>query len=242
MPRFPFVFVVICATSLVGGEPSTEKQKQDQGFASPREVWDAARYAEHEGRWRDTFRCLTPANQLDAIFGVMVLEAMCPPSSNTVKIEAILRRFGLDDPPAKLAQMRATMKAKGAEMSDTDQYLYMLGLIAEVKDKETLFDEMMSQVYRDEESRKGKSNKSPIPVSELTSLKISGDRARGEYMRKLDESEKMFTRLGVRRTEVQEKLDFRKIGSRWLIDVTVESPEEKKSLEKIEEMLNGEKK
>jgi hypothetical protein len=204
------MFRSICVTaalvgaSVIGGEPSTVKAKQDRGFASPREAWDAYRHARHEGRWRDAFRCLTPQRKVEEIEWCLLYADF--PVGKMAKVQAIMRRFALDI--RQIQRELVDMQAMGA--TDGERIKYADGLVSQVKDKETLYDELMKEVC------KGLPTPPVVALGELKSLEITGDRARGEYIERLDDSE-VFIVSGVRQTEVRTSEGFRKIGGGWFL-------------------------
>ena len=198
--------VALGAISAMAGEPCDEKQSP--AFASPQEVWNAYRYARHERRWTDAFRCVTPEAQQRSI-GSIVFAAVylqkTPAKGTAAKLKTILANYGLD---------LEEMEAKAEDSSNLD---YLERLIRSVKDKERLFQEAMTVLHRAKRRPKDKDEKPVIALGELKSIQVAGDRARGKCMKRLDDRE-TFDVGGVRQTQIEVEVEFRKIGGRWFVD------------------------
>lgn len=205
MYRSRWLSLVLGAVSLMASESFMEKQ--GTSFASPQEVWDAYRFAQNAGRWRELFRCVTPQAQQRFIQGIVFATAhleRTPERDKATKLRAVLKDNGLD------------VEEIETVAGDSRNADYVNKLIARLKDRERLFDEAMIVMDDTGISSKGEGKDRGITLGELKSVEITGDRARGKCMKRLDDRES-FDIGGVRQPEVELEIEFQRISGRWFV-------------------------
>lgn len=202
--------LLICgSTILIGGEPATKEKRP--GFDSPEEAWEAYRHAHHEGRWRDAFRCLTSEHQEKWVGQIVFVAAYLQDTEEKCaarKLEEILKNHGLD-----LKHIETdTSRVSHGKVDD-----YVKDLNRRMQDVEGLYDEAMTVLSGVMPQPTAKDGKRMIALGALTKIEALGDRARGKYMKQLDDRT-VFEADGVRKTELEMTVAFRKRDGRWFVD------------------------
>ena len=198
---------VFCLILLVAITPSVADEPQSagpSGSASPEEVWDAYRFAMHDGRWREAYRCLAPNCQESCVTGVIFAATYLDDSDTkgtAKKLKIILINHGLD---MDSLCAKASTDPSAAE-----------GVISHVKDKEGLFCDANSVLRPLAPNPKDADGKPVVEFGKLTSVQVTGDKAEGKYMRQLDDKKETFIRDGVRQSQVEQEATFRKVDGRW---------------------------
>lgn len=184
-------------------DPSAEKEPA--GFTSPHEAWDAYRRARHEGRWRDAYRCLTPESQSHFVPVIVHMGAYLEGTDDkdtARKLSAILKRHGLD--VGRIYEETKTLPR--------DEYVEELNRRA--RDREGLFQEAMTLMGAVIPQPKGRDESPVVAYGPATNVEILGNEATGRFMKKLDD--RTVSEVGgVRQTEVEVEVRFRKIRGRW---------------------------
>jgi hypothetical protein len=188
---------------VIAGEPSADRTLA--GFASPHEAWDAYRHARHDGRWRYAYQCLTPESQ-DRFVEVIVHMGACLEGTDDKdtarKLKTILKSHALD-----VDRIYEETKALPQEE-------YVKELNRRVEDREGLFHEAMTLMARVIPQPKGNDGTPVIACGAVTDVEISGDKATGRFIRKLDDRA-VSEADGARQTERRDQVRFRKINGRW---------------------------
>jgi len=196
--------------SLTAGESSSEKKTL--GFASPEEAWEAYRLAQHEGRWKKAFQCLTPGAQERVVMRFVYTAAYLgrtQEKATAKKLKTILKNHGLD-----LQQIEAEAEK---HVSKDEAARYAKELNRRVKDREQLFQEAMTLLDPVVPHPKDKDGKRMIAWGKLTKIEMDGDRATGECIKKLDDRT-VFEVGGVRQTEMTQDVKLHRINGRWFVD------------------------
>lgn len=207
MSRAIWLCVALSGVAAMGDEQSADKKGSK--FASPQAVWDAYRHAYHEKRWKEVFRCATPQAQErfvgDIIFNAAML-ARTPARNTAAELKVILKNYGLE-----LEQIEAMAE------SNPDAKHVIDGLIRSVVEKEKLYDDAMSVLNRESQGgEKSKVKDRATLLGQLENVKITGDKAQGQYTRRLNDGD-IFVISGVRQTEEELTVQFRRIGGRWYV-------------------------
>ncbi len=202
--------VSLCSIFLLAAETSCVKN--EGGYSTPNEVWDAYRQAMHKGRWKDAFRHLTPRSQEYCVQGFVFIAAYVrggPDKDSAAKLKAILGKHGLDLDQIEPEAEKVTSKAEVAAYVDQ--------LNQRVKDKEQLFHDVMSVLEPKLPWPRDKRGKRVIIWGKLTAVTVVGDTAIGKCMEKLDQND-VFEIGGVRQTEREAEIAFRKLNGRWFVE------------------------
>jgi hypothetical protein len=199
-------FSTQAVTFLVAGTPSMagEPQKQkSSGYSSPEEAWDAFRFAHHNGRWREAYRSLTADYQERYTQGLLFTIAYLQGTTaegTAKKLKAILRNHGLT-----LEELEGR----------TDDLAAGLAVYSRLKDKEGLYCEAMNALGP-LIPRPTKGGKPVVELGRLTKIKVTGDKAEGQFLRQLGDQSGFF-KGSVRQTELEDVGGFRRINGRWFV-------------------------
>ena len=199
------VFFLMTIADVLGGGADERAKKVEPGYRTPYEAWEAYRYARHEGRWRDAFKCLSPESQERFLAVIVMTYGYISAGSDLATAEVLrvtLSKHGLDG---------STVEAAIKQPSSVDQ---IKELKRHVNDQEGLFHDTMMVLSRSIPKRIGTDGKRLIEYGPLTRLSIEGDKGSGEFVKVLDEKT-VSEGGGVRDAERKVSVEFRKIGSRW---------------------------
>lgn len=208
MLRTLCVLLVGVTTSLSAGE--AQRVEKPLGFATPEEAWEAYRHADHEARWRDAFRCMTPEGQDDSLVELLVLAqafAIADKGGTGSKLKDIFRSNALNI---------ETIRAESQKMLRKEALQYFKRLVSGVKDKETLYDEATRVVDPLAEHPKDKNGNRLLALGPLERVKIVGDQAEGLCWLRKDEP--LAGNGGVASVAESVNVACRKINGRWYVN------------------------
>ena len=175
------------------------------GFGTPREAWDEYRHARHEGRWKDAYRCLTPESQERFVEAVVYLAACFRETDDkdtARRLKGMLGNHGI-----YMDRIDLKMKTRPAPK-------YVRRTCRQVKDREGLFCEAMALIDGQVRRPKGEDGKPVIVYGELTKIEITGDEAKGQFVKNLEGREDIELD-GDLQADGNAEAHFRRIDGRW---------------------------
>jgi hypothetical protein len=203
VPLLAILSVCVWLNSSSAADSShTEASRSTNGYASPKQAFNAYRQANITGDWRTLFKCLTPEAQDRELNEVYF---RCAMQTHKLEVTSVMDRFGLaerkvDDELGKIAA-----KGGNAELALKSVVCKM------VSDRVGFFVAAAAAT--------GLGPMPPERIGDLTNLQISGDVATGEFTTlAVDQPIVDPSAEPTYNTKVQRKFSLRRIGGKWFIE------------------------